>query len=210
MEGIVAPVHTSLSWNLKQLSEAATDYRSTKVPFGEGQMEEERRSAGLVREDVNEEGVWYSYWFCQKDGSLYTLASLPEEMRSTGGALSAYRRIIQVADLLVSSHAFYTHLGLPPDSLLEIGVQHTGLFQRHLKNRRYQTTQNYGPSAEDSIASLANGKSLADLGEKTELVLKELCDPLFEIFNFPAPEATEYKKFVSGLQDGTFAVWYPD
>ena len=115
-----------------------------------------------------------------------------------------------MADLLVSSYAFYTHLGLPPDSLVDIWVQHTGLHQRTLKRTRYGYATGYGTSAEDSIVSFTNGISLADLGEKTERPLKELCDPLFEIFRFPAPEDTEYKKFVTSLRVGEMAVWQPN
>lgn len=115
-----------------------------------------------------------------------------------------------MADMLVSSHAFYSQLGLPPDSLFDIGIQHGGLLQRTLKNSRHHPTKSYGSSAEDTIVSFANRIPLVDLGDKTELALKELCDPLFEIFGFPAPEAAEYKKLVTSLQAGTIAVWYPD
>ncbi len=209
MEGIVAPVQSGSSWNLDQLSRAATAYRSTEFPFGEGQTNEKRLSAGLVREQVQEDKAWYLYWVCQKDGTLYTLASLPEEMHSTGGALSAYRRIIQVADLLVSSHAFYCQLGLPPDSPVDISVQHGGVLQRTLKNTRYGSKKDYGSSAEDVIVSNTSRISIGDLGNKTEWPLKELCDPFFEIFGFPAPQATEYKQFITSLRAGNMAVWYP-
>ena len=210
MEGIVAPVYSSQSWSLDELSKAAAHYRSSENPFDVAQANERRLSAGLVREEVNNEGLWYKFWFCRKDGSLYTLASLPEEMRSAGGALSVQRRILQVADLLLSSYAFYSHLGLSPDSFFDIAVQHSGLHQRTLKRNRYSSVASYGASAEDSIPTPANGIALADLGLKPELALREICDPFFEIFRCPALDVTEYRGFVTGLQADNFAVWQPN
>jgi hypothetical protein len=117
---------------------------------------------------------------------------------------------LQIAWLLACCGWFYSALAVPAESLLDIEVRQSGLRNRTLKASRYSSEKIYGPSAEDTIRSVAKGESLADIVHRPELALKELVLPLFEIFGFPIPEDAYFKSLFGALLAGQIALWSPD
>ncbi len=208
IEAAVVPLQGERAWSLDELRTASVPI--TSGPITGGGTTEKRFAEELVFENVGEQREWCAYWTFQRNGSLYTLASLPEEAKSTDGALSARRRVIQMGWLLVCCQWYYTGLGLPLDSVLEIRVRHGGLLNRTLKASRYKAEKTYGPSAEDTISSVASGNSLADIVHRPEVALKELVEPLFEVFGFPIPEDAYFKSFVGAILTGRISLWSPN
>jgi hypothetical protein len=208
IEAEVVPFQNERVWSLDELRAASVPIASSS--FTGGGTTEKRFAQELVVENVGEQKEWCAYWTFRKSGSFYTLASLPEETRSIEGALSAQRRVIQMAWLLVCCQWFYHGLGLPLDLVLDVRVRHGGLLNRTLKAARYRAEKSYGPSAEDTISSVASGKPLADIVDRPEMALKELLEPLFELFGFPIPEDAYLKSFVGGILTGRIPLWSPD
>ena len=208
IEAAVVPLQNERTWSLDELHTAWSPIASGALT--EGKTTEKRFAKEVVIENVGEQREWCAFWTFHKNGSLYTLASLPEESKSTDGALSARRRVIQIGWLLVCCRCFYSRLELPLDSVLDIRVQHGRLLNRTLKASRYSAEKTYGPSAEDTISSVANGKSLTDIVHRPEAALKELVGPLFEVFGFPIPEDAYFKSFVGSLMTGGIPLWSPD
>jgi hypothetical protein len=204
----VVPAQNQGRWSLDELHTASVPIASG--PLAGGTTDEKRLVNGIVIENVGEQKEWYAYWAFHRNGRFYALASLPEEIRSTDGALSARRRVIQVAWLLICCQWFYRGLELPLDSVLDITVQHGGLQGRILKASRYRAGTIYGPSAEGTIRSLAKGRSLADIVNRPEITLKELVEPLFEIFGFPMPEDAYLKSLIGAGFTGGIQLWSPD
>jgi len=193
IEGVCVPLQAGTDWSLDGLLAAAREFRLPEFALEQGKTTDTRLSRGIVRENVGEDGEWYVYWACQRNGAFYTLASLPEEMRSSEGALSAQRRVLQIANLLVSASMFYKSLGVPPESRFRVGIRHGGLLDRTLKQSRYSPTKSYGPCAEDQVPSLVVDSALDDMEKRPWQLLKKLAEPLFDVFGFPLPVDSDYQ-----------------
>lgn len=210
IEGVYLPCEAGIQWNLNQLLTASSYVPLAEYGFLEqGNTTDKRLFEGIVRENLGEDREWYIYWTCQKNGNLYTLASLPEEMRSSDGALSAQKRLLQIANILVCSFMFYKKLGLSVESRFHVGVQHGGLLGRTLKKSRYGGTPSYGPCAEDRVPSIAMDTSLDDMGQRRWQLLKKLAEPFFDIFGFPLPPDSDYQLYADFPLNGPTVLWSP-
>jgi len=139
---------------------------------------------GIVAE-VRSMDSAYDYWALNQTGDFYTLMSLFEDER-TERKLFFDTRIIRVTEAVMHCIRLYRALGAEDTARLELTISHGGLHERVLMS----ASPNRAPlifkkaSIEDEFTSPTVRFKLGADEQEIVKIVRTICAPLFEIFDF--------------------------
>ena len=144
----------------------------------------------------------YDYWMLRTNGDFYTLTSLFEDFRAEG-VLYFDTRIVQTTEVILHATNIYKAFGIENNRTIELTIRYGGLIGRRLiaasPNRlNLFTRQNL---TEEEVKSIVTFRVGATEKEITTCV-KEICDPLFMIFEFAKITDEIYEHLVSNFIQG--------
>jgi MinD-like ATPase involved in chromosome partitioning or flagellar assembly len=142
----------------------------------------------------------YDYWALRENGDFYSLMTYFEDERRPN-SLFFNTRIVRVSEMLLRCGSLYRALGAVPSSIIEVRIRYSGIRGRTLSvagNRYFSPSKNTMEDQLDVRVSFRLG-SLDD--ELVELV-KKLCAPLFELFDFKQIADQIYEEIVNQFVAG--------
>jgi len=143
----------------------------------------------------------YDYWALTHEGDFYLLQSLFEDMR-TEKAIFFNTRIVRAAEALLFGASLYGNLGLSPETLIKVRVRHSGLKGRTLASSSPNRAlfENRTTDADQSVVAfeLQVEQMRNDVVEFT----REICAPMFQLFDFAEFEPSIYRDIVEKFADG--------
>ncbi len=138
----------------------------------------------------------YDYWTIRKDGAFYLLQSLFEDHRRPG-EIFFDTRVVRITEALLYCARLYTRMGVPGSARIFFGVRHTGLKDRVLSSSAGRAMFER-KSAEDEIYTETEF-DLSSVDSRIVELVRELLEPLFEIFNFYRAGPERYAQIVNGF-----------
>ena len=127
----------------------------------------------------------FDYWALSKTGNYYFLGSLFEDERARN-VVWFDTRIMRVTETFLFCYRLYRSLGVPPETHVQITIQHGGLKGRTLSSARPGM---WGPNrvAAEDKAEAAVIVRLADIEERITKLVGEVLEPVFVLFDFYEP-----------------------
>jgi hypothetical protein len=145
----------------------------------------------------------YDYWSARNNGDFFLIQSLFEDERAKD-AIFFDTRIVRVTEAFLFLAGFYSHLGIPPESRVTIGITHHGLQGRTLTSagRRHvwPRTTTTAPRSESQISDTLAGVR-ANLTDHVTRIL----EPMFMLFDFATFERSIYDDIVTKFAAGHVA-----
>jgi hypothetical protein len=200
--------NTKPDFNQRELLEAASKsvIRTSGWPIGVVMTKPEYRprptAEGIVAEIVPRDGGAYDYWSLRRNGDFYLLRDLFEDVkRPEQDLLFINSRIVQVTEAILYCARLYSQVASVAE--LQFAVRHGGL-----KGRTLAWLSLFGIELEEDYSTLEN-ESVAEFtvpysqieARLVELV-KEICIPLFTLFNFFRVEDAIYTNTVDSFVRG--------
>jgi hypothetical protein len=158
---------------------------------------------GIVAEIPTKTFNSYDYWALRRNGDFYLLHSLFEDQH-TPGCVFYDTRIVRLTESLLYCARLYTQLGIPPASVVHFGLRHGGLKNRILSSSVPAHWSNDRRSLEDEIYAETEF-TLASVESPLVDLVKQLTEPLFELFDFYHVPEERYQKLVNGFVSDTEA-----
>ena len=152
------------------------------------------RADGIVTEVciTNPPHVSYDYWALRKNVDYFLLKSLFEDTQQPN-FLVVNTRIVRVAEAVLYCLRLYDALRLEPTTEVSLAIRHAGLRGRSLFLELPMHRTNV---AEDEIESMIHG-SLTSIEAELPRIVKDLCDPLFALFDFYEPPLQHYEGVIT-------------
>jgi cellulose biosynthesis protein BcsQ len=153
-------------------------------------------------------GKVFDYWTLTRNGDFYTLMALFEDNRDEirpRRVIFADSRIVRATEALLHCGNLYKALGVEPDANIEFTARYGGLKGRSLAiaspNRAalISATQN---QLEDEIDISPVSFRLSSLETDLVELVKKLCEPLFEVFDFSTFSDDVYAGIVKNFLNG--------
>ncbi len=146
----------------------------------------------------------FDYWSLRRDGDFYLIRDLFEDDRQPErGLLFINTRIVQVTEALLYCARLYAQLNITPTQAVQIAIRHGGLKGRTLTwvgRLGFDREENYATSEDESSAQVLTPLSKIESG-LVEIV-KEICAPLFILFNFYEVREETYSRIVDNFVAG--------
>jgi hypothetical protein len=143
----------------------------------------------------------YDYWVLTKVGDFYSLGSLFEDTREEG-VLFFNTRIIRATEVIMHCRNLYKGLGVEPGARVTLTLRHGGLKGRILSatgNRHMFPDRR--STHEDEVTTTVTFDVGVGEAEIVSLV-KNLCEPLFMVFDFEHFTDSIYEQIVTNYLQG--------
>jgi cellulose biosynthesis protein BcsQ len=146
----------------------------------------------------------FDYWTLNKNGDFYTLISLFEDSRGNHDKMVLYfdTRLVRTTEAIMHCINLYRAMGVAPKATVQLTIRYVGLAHRTLRaaspNRYFTSRVNL---FENEVATTVRFQVGAEELEIVALV-KDLCDPLFVLFDFASVSDPVYREYVSGFLKG--------
>ncbi len=154
---------------------------------------------GIVAQISHESS--YDYWALRNNGDFYALMSLFEDER-TSDAIYVNTRIVRVTETLMRCNSLYRAFGADSGSTIHVRIRHGGIINRTLTSagmpRQIWATKNTTEDVVDTGVSFR----LSDVNRSMVELVKEICAPLFILFDFAEIRHEQYEKIVSSFLSG--------
>jgi hypothetical protein len=195
-------------WSQKLLDEAVrtSNIRTFGWPIAVhlGNRDEYRphpRADGIVAEISIDDRPTYDYWTLKRNGDFYLLHSLFEDTRDRA-KLFFDTRIIRVTETFLFCVRLYSRLGVDPATKVAVAIRHGGFKDRVLGvANQMRIMPDRDVAAEDeSMTEMSVALGAID-GHLVELV-KQVCAPLFMLFNYTEFEDRLYEEIVNAFVKG--------
>lgn len=191
----------------QELNEAARiSTLSTSWPIGvylgnRVEYKPKPKTDGIVAE-INISGVSYDYWAIRRNGDFYLLRSIYEDQRDSAKIFFDIR-IIRITEVLLYCARLFNNLKIDSTKNVSIVIKHGGIKGRIIgvANASKDTFYDNRICEENDFES----KIITPLsGLESNLVanVKELTQPLFELFYFFEISDNIYDELVNGFVEG--------
>ena len=156
---------------------------------------------GIVAIIGNTERDTFDYWTWRRNGDFYILKSLFEDQRESMKFFFD-TRIVRTTELLLYCARMYTKLGVDPTREIFIQTSYGGLTGRTIDaagSRR--STRPYQPCAANEITAKIS-TTLEKIEVDLALLVKELLEPVFVLFDFFSINDNIYEEIVNDFVNG--------
>tara|TARA_R110002051_G_scaffold273420_1_gene334052 strand:- start:620 stop:1810 length:1191 start_codon:yes stop_codon:yes gene_type:complete len=140
-----------------------------------------RAEIAIKREAITDRES-YDYWAARKNGDFYFLQNLFEDQR-TEGKIFFNTRIIRVTESLMFLGRMAEKLGVPEETKFSARFVHDGLKGRVLSAVGNRTIFDRSRADED-VVSTEIISTVGDIAPKLDALVKQVCAPLFMMFDF--------------------------
>lgn len=146
----------------------------------------------------------YDYWVLRRSLDFYTLMSLFEDDRvKQADVLFVDTQIIRTTEAILYSSQLYRSLGAESNTLVKLGLRHTGMKGRSLRmispQRMWFGSQE---STEEDVVDTEIEFVLGTVDDRLVELVKELCEPLFIVFDFARVDQSVYQQIVTDYAQG--------
>lgn len=148
----------------------------------------------------------FDYWTLSKGGDFYTLRSLSEDKLDEDRARKVIYfdvRIARAMEVLLHCANLHKALGTDPNAKIELRIRYGGLRDRELTSSSIRWISHHGKNFHDN--EVTTGPIRFRLGAvDTEIVslVKELCAPLFIIFDYTEIPDDQYERIITDFVAG--------
>lgn len=146
-------------------------------------------------------GTRFVYWTLAKNGDFYSLMSLPEDSGDKRHDVMWFENcIVRAAETLLHCSNLYRALGVEPGAHVEITIRYQGLTGRSLRpepGSRRVLLPGERRAIENEVTVPTVGFRLEDVSAQLAELVKELCEPLFVLFDFTSFKDEIYAGIVS-------------
>jgi len=152
-------------------------------------------------------GRFFDYWTLTTTGDFYTRRSLHEDYRETDRnekQIAFNIRILRATEALLHCANLYKALGVGPGAHVEMGVRYGGLHGRRLTSSSMDWYALVGGEnlQEDTIAIPPIRFRLGDVEKDLVILVKQLCEPLFVIFDYSSVPDDVYRQIIADFTKG--------
>lgn len=162
-----------------------------------------RPAADGIFAEIHSRDNAYDYWALNRGGDFYSLISLFEDERSEGTVFFD-TRIIRTTEAILHSLGLYKALGAEIGARIQLTVSHGGLSGRVLRAASPERDLSIFPrvSTEDLLISPTIQFRLGVEEPEILDLVKFICSPLFEVFDFQVFENRVYSEIVTQFIHG--------
>jgi hypothetical protein len=157
-------------------------------------------SDGVVAEVSLPERSSYDYWADRRNGDSYVAASFFEDETATD-KLFINTQIVRVTEGLMFFKRYYEGLGLPAEAVVAIRIRHSGIKHRFLGIAGGHFWPERGPCAETEMAADMT-VTFDALGSNLVGLVKQVLEPIFELFDFFHLPPERYEMIVNSFVAG--------
>lgn len=153
-----------------------------------------------IRSDEESSRSSYDYWSAGKTGNFFLLQSLFEDARKEG-KIFFNTRIVRVAESLLFLDGYYKHLGVSAETIVDIRFTHSNIAGRELDSsnpRRHVNSRKIAANSSTSDLSLQLDELKPNLTEH----VKNICAPLFMLFDYKEFDDMIYQEIVTAFENG--------
>jgi hypothetical protein len=207
MEVIFALAQPKGNWTQKTLDEAvrAANIHTFGWPIAAHLTKEPYRprpqADGIVAEIAAPDRSTYDYWRLRRNGDFYLLQSLFEDTREPK-QIFFDTRIVRVAEALLFCARLYNRLGVDPTTTVGIKIAHAGFQGRSLMAASPNRMMIRGSPASDKHSDAEVQTTLSSIDGRLVELVKEVCAPLFLLFDFSEFSDEIYGQIVNGFVNG--------
>jgi hypothetical protein len=146
----------------------------------------------------------YDHWALTTEGDFYTLMSLFEDFsRPDQDSVFYDTRILNTTEAVMHALNVYKAFGVPANSMISMSVRYGGLKGRRLRGASPLNREVL--SSSDVLEDDCKASAAFPLGVASEgivAVVKELCRPLFVLFDFTVISDERYTQLVTDFMKG--------
>ena len=149
----------------------------------------------------------FDYWTLNKSGDFYTLRSLTEDQLDRDRPLSEIwfeMRVTNSVETLVHCKNLYRAIGVEPNSQVELSVRYSGLRGRRLTSRNLKWLDYVGAreTHESEVKISLVRFRLGAVDDDRLSLVKQLCAPLFVLFDYAAFDDDLYEQVITDSLKG--------
>jgi len=148
-------------------------------------------------------GQRYDYWTLTSKGDFYALMSLAEDDDGEKKVINRDFRILKTTEAILHCRKLYKVLGADPNASVELTIRYEGLRGRllSLPSRIASSLTDKLNRYEDEVSATASFRVAIADAEVPRLV-RNLCEPLFNLFDFATFTESIYERIVSNFIAG--------